>query len=132
MSNQWAHPAGACRRSYLIGAALAGDPACRFRSWQATVRVDGSPLPLVGPYPLSWQEQRLLFSELPSHLARMALFQVNTGTREQEVAQLRWDWEFEIPALEISVGVEPGLRGRVPQNSRADADQDCAVYRPVR
>jgi integrase len=31
------------------------------------------------PYPLSWQEQRLLFSELPPHLARMALFKVNTG-----------------------------------------------------
>ncbi len=59
------------------------------------------------PYPLSWQEQRLLFSELPSHLARMALFKVNTGTREQEVAQLRWDWEFEIPELETSVFVVP-------------------------
>lgn len=59
------------------------------------------------PYPLSWQEQRLLFSELPPHLARMALFKVNTGTREQEVAQLRWDWEFEIPELETSVFVVP-------------------------
>ena len=58
-------------------------------------------------YPLSWQEQRLLFSELPSHLARMALFKVNTGTREQEVVQLQWDWEFEIPELETSVFVVP-------------------------
>jgi integrase len=59
------------------------------------------------PYPLSWEEQRLLFSELPQHLARMALFKVNTGTREQEVVQLRWDWEFRIPELRTSVFVVP-------------------------
>jgi hypothetical protein len=34
------------------------------------------------PYPLSWEEQTRLFKELPAHLARMALFKVNTGTRE--------------------------------------------------
>ena len=59
------------------------------------------------PYPLSWQEQRLLFAELPAHLASMALFKVNTGTREQEVVRLRWDWEFEIPELKTSVFVIP-------------------------
>jgi hypothetical protein len=37
------------------------------------------------PYPLSIDEQRLLFSELAGHLAKMALFKVNTGLREQEV-----------------------------------------------
>ena len=31
------------------------------------------------PYPLSGDEQRLLFQALPAHLARMALFKVNTG-----------------------------------------------------
>src|SRR5687767_14879824 len=31
------------------------------------------------PYPLSWEEQTRLFGELPGHLARMALFKVNTG-----------------------------------------------------
>jgi hypothetical protein len=31
------------------------------------------------PYPLSWEEQTRLFKELPAHLARMALFAVNTG-----------------------------------------------------
>jgi len=45
------------------------------------------------PYPLSWDEQRLLFQELPPHLERMALFKVNTGLREGEVCGLRWDWE---------------------------------------
>ena len=59
------------------------------------------------PYPLSWEEQCLLFSELSPHLARMALFKVNTGTREQEVVRLQWDWEIEIPELETSVFVVP-------------------------
>ena len=48
------------------------------------------------PYPLSVAEQRLLFSELANHLASMALFKVNTELREQEVLNLRWQWEFRI------------------------------------
>jgi hypothetical protein len=35
------------------------------------------------PYPLSWDEQTLLFKELPDYLARMCLFKVNAGLREQ-------------------------------------------------
>jgi integrase len=46
------------------------------------------------PYPLSMEEQRLLFSELAGHLGRMALFKVNSGTREQEVCGLRWTGRF--------------------------------------
>ena len=46
------------------------------------------------PYPMSWDEQSILFGELPDHLQRMALFKVNTGCREQEVCKLRWDWEI--------------------------------------
>lgn len=49
------------------------------------------------PYPISWDEQRKFFVELPNHLERMALFAVNTGCREQEVCRLRWDWEIKIP-----------------------------------
>ena len=60
------------------------------------------------PYPLSWVEQRLLFEILPPHLQRMALFKVNTGTREQEVCGLRWEWEERVPALGTSVFVIPG------------------------
>jgi integrase len=40
------------------------------------------------PYPLSWEEQTRLFQDLPPHLARIALFKVNTGTREKEVCGL--------------------------------------------
>jgi len=60
------------------------------------------------PYPLSWEEQRLLFQALPAHLQRMALFKVNTGTRDQEVCRLRWDWEIHIPELATSIFLIPG------------------------
>lgn len=64
-------------------------------------------MPKRGPYPLSFEEKRLLFSELTGHLARMALFKVNTGTREHEVISLRWQWEVPVPELETSVFVVP-------------------------
>jgi integrase len=44
---------------------------------------------------------------LPRHLAEAALFAVNTGCRDQEVCQLRWDWEVEIPELNTSVFILP-------------------------
>ena len=49
------------------------------------------------PYPLDWAEQGELLKHLPGHLARMALYKVNSGCREAEVCGLRWDWEIEIP-----------------------------------
>ncbi len=60
------------------------------------------------PYPLSWEEQRKLFQGLPGHLARMCLYKVNTGCREQEVCQLRWDWEVKVPELNTAVFIIPG------------------------
>jgi integrase len=61
------------------------------------------------PYPISWDEQRLLFSELPAAPnAQMALLKVNTGTREQEVCALEWEWEVQVPELETSVFIVPG------------------------
>ena len=59
------------------------------------------------PYPLSWDEQRKLFEELTGHLARMCLFKVNTGCREQEVCCLRWEWEVRVPELDTSVFIIP-------------------------
>jgi integrase len=38
----------------------------------------------------------------------MALFKVNTGCRENEVCQLRWEWEVVIPELKTSVFLIPG------------------------
>ena len=59
------------------------------------------------PYSLSWAEQDTLFRLLPRHLADAALFAVNTGCREQEICQLRWDWEVDIPELKTSVFILP-------------------------
>jgi integrase len=58
-------------------------------------------------YPLSWTEQDRLFKLLPQHLVDAALFAVNTGCREQEVCQLRWDWEVDVPDMETSIFILP-------------------------
>ena len=59
------------------------------------------------PYPLGWDEQKFLLRALPDHLAQMALFKVNTGTREQEACNLRWDWEIQVPELDTPVFLIP-------------------------
>ena len=45
------------------------------------------------PYPLSYDEQTRLFNELPDHLKHMALF----ACRDQEICNLRWEWEVKVP-----------------------------------
>lgn len=69
------------------------------------------------PYPMSWEEQSVLFGELPAHLQTMALFKVNTGCREQEVCKLRWDWEIAVPELGTSVFLIPSDFGGRHENS---------------
>ena len=59
------------------------------------------------PYPLSWEEQERLFLELPTHLEKMALFAVNTGCRDKEICNLRWEWEVPVPDLGCSVFLIP-------------------------
>lgn len=59
------------------------------------------------PRPLSWKEQGILFSTLPNHLQEACLYKINTGSREQEVCQLEWEWEVPIPELKTSVFVLP-------------------------
>lgn len=68
------------------------------------------------PYPLSWDEQNLLFRQLPRHLRHMAMYKVNVGSREQEVVQLQWSWEVPVPELKTSVFVLPAA---VCKNSEA-------------
>ncbi|WP_310732341.1 tyrosine-type recombinase/integrase [Ideonella sp. A 288] len=55
------------------------------------------------PKPLSWGQQRTLMPLLPDHLARMTLFSLNTGVRDDVVCSLQWSWEIEVPELGISV-----------------------------
>ena len=79
------------------------------------------------PYPLSWEEQSVLFAELPAHLQRMALFKVNTGCREQEVCKLRWDWEIYVPELETSVFLIPASFGGRNASSGVKNGEDRLV-----
>ncbi|MEW6348278.1 MAG: hypothetical protein AB1646_04400 [Thermodesulfobacteriota bacterium] len=59
------------------------------------------------PYPLSREEQHRLFNELPPYLSKIALFKINTGCRGQEVCNLRWEWEVQVPELNPSVFIVP-------------------------
>ena len=68
------------------------------------------------PYPLSWEEQSRFFQELPTHLANMALFKVNTGCRDQEVCSLQWSWEVAVPEMGASVFIIPGQVVKNGQN----------------
>lgn len=63
------------------------------------------------PYPINWQEQKLLLSELTPDLERAVLFMVNTGLRDQELCSLRWDWKvaddlFILPESQNKNGLE--------------------------
>ena len=77
------------------------------------------------PYPLSWDEEERLLKELPEHLELMALFAINTGSRDKEVCFLRWEYEVKIPELNTSVFIIPahimgenGERKRLIKNGR--------------
>ena len=59
------------------------------------------------PYPINWAEQARLFTELPGHLEQMALFAVNTGCRDGEISNLRWEWEVDVKQLGTSVFIVP-------------------------
>lgn len=59
------------------------------------------------PRPLSWEEQALLLPALPEHVARAALFAVNTGIRSGTQCELRWEWEQPVAELGESVFVVP-------------------------
>lgn len=84
------------------------------------------------PYPLSWEEQALLFGELHyEHNAQMALFKVNTGLREQEVCNLRWDWEAEVPELETTVFVIPAVFSEDGRSGVKNGEDRLVVLNPV-
>lgn len=59
------------------------------------------------PYPLSWDEQKRLLSELPGSMATQTLFAINTGARQEEFCGLRWDWRVKVPELGVCVFVLP-------------------------
>jgi len=55
------------------------------------------------PYLITGEEQDRLFPKLPGHLARRALFAVNTGLRDSNVCGLPWMWEVPVSAIGRSV-----------------------------
>jgi integrase len=79
-------------------------------------------LALVGhqrePTPISWQQQKKLLPLLPDHLARMALFVLNTGVRDDVVCNLRWEWEIRVPELGVSVFEVPQMHVKGRKRSR--------------
>lgn len=79
-------------------------------------------LPLIGhqrePRPISWAEQQRLLSKLPAHLARMSLFMLNTGARDDVVCNLRWSWEIRVPELGTSVFEVPATNVKGRKRSR--------------
>lgn len=81
-----------------------------------------SMLPLVGhqrePRPITWAEQQALLPKLPDHLARMSLFVLNTGVRDDVVCNLRWDWEIKVPELGLSVFEVPRQHVKGRKRSR--------------
>ena len=87
------------------------------KTWLDTVPLI-TMLPLLGfqrePRPITWAEQRRLLPLLPDHLAKMVLFDLNTGVRDEVVCSLRWGWEIPLPELGISVFDIPreGVKGR--------------------
>lgn len=84
------------------------------------------------PYPLSWEEQSILFSELPAHLQIMGMFKVNTGCREQEVCKLQWDWEIAVPELGTSVFLIPaGFGGRSERSGVKNRDERLVILNSV-
>jgi hypothetical protein len=79
------------------------------------------------PYPPSWDEQKLLFGELPAHLGRMALFKVDPGTRDGEVRAQWWDWAVQVP--------EPGTPGTrvflIPKQHVKNGEERLVVLNEV-
>ena len=95
------------------------------RSWrdeQGKTWLETAPLltllPLIGhqrePRPITWAEQRELMPKLPDYLARMVLFDLNTGARDGVVCGLKWEWEIPVPELGVSVFEIPreSVKGR--------------------
>jgi integrase len=96
--------------------------ARKWRDEQGRTWLESAPLitmlPLLGeqrePRPITWAEQRRLLPMLPDHLARMALFDLQTGARDGVVCGLRWEWEIPVPELGLSVFEVPrqSVKGR--------------------
>ena len=64
------------------------------------------------PMQLAWKLQREHLQKLPPHLARMALFDLNTGARDEPLCRLRWDWEVRLQGFSAFVVPRRYVKGR--------------------
>ena len=82
-------------------------------------------------YPLDRDEERLLLNHLPAHLNAPCLYAANTGTREQEVCGLRWEWERQVSGLNgTTVFIIPGhLTGSALQTHATESGQQEVLFR---
>lgn len=62
------------------------------------------------PRPITWAEQDRLLASAPGYLAKVLLFDLNTGVRRNVLSNLRWTWELPLeirPGLVRSVFIVP-------------------------
>lgn len=75
------------------------------------------------PRPISWPEQRALLPKLPDHLARMSLFVLNTGVRDDVACSLRWEaaglGDLHVHDLRHTVGMRLREAG-IPEGTISD------------
>ena len=85
------------------------------------------------PYPLDWDEQDALLQCLPAHMARMALYAVNTGCRDAEVCGLRWEWEWQtdIKELDGRIWLIPGDVELTPGSGVKNRDDRLVVLNDI-
>jgi integrase len=62
------------------------------------------------PCPFSWQKQTWWLKALPAKLANVTLLAGNTGRRDAEICNLRWEWDAVVPEMGAAVFVTPGSR----------------------
>ncbi len=55
------------------------------------------------PVAMTWPEQREMEKHLPSHLQRMMLYDLNSGLRDFEITNLRWQWRQEFQGIDLFV-----------------------------
>ena len=79
------------------------------------------------PYPLSREEFQRLREQLPAHLAIMATWAVHTGCREQEICQLRWEWETRLEGLETVVFTLPSALTKSRQDRLVVCNQTAVA-----
>jgi len=102
----------------LVSAILSA-AATRWHNQNGTTWLDRKPslesIPVTDqlpPYPITWREEELLLSMMRPYHQEIVRFATNTGLRDNEIRELRWDWEYLIQELDDSVFVIPSAHSK--------------------